>query len=596
MQKCRNAEEYSPLYFCIYTFLYYTSPMRPWIPYTFTVLLCSLVLAVLMQGPQWLHQMHPLARGIAVSLNSDEAIYLARVQESLSGRPEQTAEAFVGDPELTGTQFAIIERFYGSLFRFTGWRAADVLTVLDAVIPVLIFLSLIVFFRVLGLPKWYALAFAAGFCLLQLYNLNRPIHMRSSFLLMLWALITMMLSLRSKWWIPLAGGLLGLLVGVYVWSFMFAWAFWGVFFAWESAEWLYVRWKEYDRKKHSLLAKAISGTQKILSSLPFRSREFSVAHWHILLAIGAIGVIAAAPFVQKYIALQHHPLYDYGSFRSGMHKSHLPESLIYSGLFLFAVLASAVAHVRSYETLRPYRPAFALLLAACVYMNQQVVHGITFNFVSHGIFSIVLAAISVLAVTVLTRKYVLIVACIPLAVYLAAIGYDGRFVLGQWEVKDTDFESQYLVDSLPILDDLPRGRFVSDPGTLAFIAGYTHHDIVYSIYLKNVLMTHEELAKRYCLTQIPVPQEKRAIRSTMHLIMPDASSAFGERVRTQEVSIVEAACRQVDKDPLAALKEFGVTHILWNGELHPEWDMQRFQAPLKVVYATNEWVLYQLEQ
>ncbi|MBU2213312.1 hypothetical protein KJ996_01610, partial [Patescibacteria group bacterium] len=83
----------------------------------------SLVIAVLMQVPQLLHYMSPDSQGVLVQLNSDEYYYLARVQEALSGRGEQAAEAFVGDPEIVGTQLALIERLYGVLFSWTGLRA-----------------------------------------------------------------------------------------------------------------------------------------------------------------------------------------------------------------------------------------------------------------------------------------------------------------------------------------------------------------------------------------------------------------------------------------------------------------------------------------
>lgn len=460
--------------------------MRDRLQWAFILAFCSLVLALLMQGPQWLHQQSSLAQGIAVHLNSDEAIYLARIEEALTGRPEQSAEAFTGHPNLVGTQFAMLERFYGALFRFTGWRAPAVQTFLDVAIPVLVFLSLVFFFRLQGFSRNVSLLAAAFFCLLQLYNLNRPIHMRSSFLVMLWGLIFIQLALRScRWWVIPAGIVLGTLVGVYVWSFMFAWAFWGSFVVWEFV----------DRKE----------------------KRFG-----ILFLIGCIGLISATPFILQYIALSHHPLYDYGSYRSGMHLGRRPESIIYSLLFGIALVSSVLAHRDSYEKLRPYRSAFALLLAAFVYMNQQIIHGTVFNFVSHGIFSLLLAALSVTLVFIVTREKWLLIGAAALCVYMAAIGYDGRYVFGQWEVKDSDFENQYFAEMLPALDILPRGRILSDPETESFIASNTHHDIVYSIYLKNVLMTHREIALRYCLTQLPCDRSRDtfAKRSILLCRMP----------------------------------------------------------------------------
>ena len=188
----------------------------------------SVFLAVVMQVPQWRHMHHEDARGVLVSLNSDESIYLARVQESLSDRPELSAEAFMGHDSVEGSQFALIERVYGNMFRLTGWNASEVFRLMDSVVPVLLFLSIFFFLRLCGFRKDIAFGGAALFCLVQLYNLSRPIHMRASFFLMLWSLIGITAAYHKKWWgVALGGVMLGLLVAVYVWSFMFAWAFWG---------------------------------------------------------------------------------------------------------------------------------------------------------------------------------------------------------------------------------------------------------------------------------------------------------------------------------------------------------------------------------
>lgn len=549
--------------------------------------LCSLVLAVLMQGPQWRHQQHPLARGLAVSLNSDEAIYLARIQESLSGRPEQSAEAFTGHPNLVGTQFAMIERFYGTVFRFTGWRAPAVATFLDVVVPIAVFLSLVFFFQLVGFDKKTALITTCLFCVLQLYSLNRPIHMRSSFLVMLWSLNFLLLSLRSRWWWSvLAGTVLGLLVGVYVWSFMFAWAFWGVFLLWELMEWAMT----HVQKKKSLLSKL----KQVCWFLRPRKPTFTFLRWHLLLIAGVAGLLTALPFIAQYIILQTHPLYAYGEFRSGMHHGRLPESLPYSLIFFVALVLGVCAHRADYEKLRPYRPAFVLLGAACIYMNQQLVHGVVFNFVSHGIFSLMLAALAVISVAVVTRQQYLLLAALVLSVYAAAITYDGRYVLGQWTVSESRFENQFLVETLPVFDGLERGRVLSDPATMAFIASNTHHDIVYSIYLKNVLMTHREIALRYCLSQLPLRPEQRRIRETQHLIMPDAVSAFKGDTRTQEIAMVESACAELDSDPEVSLNTFEVSYVLWNKVAEPDWNVRRLRTNLEEIASGPKWTLYRI--
>src|SRR4051812_7343952 len=96
---------------------------RAWL---LTVFVSALVLAVFMQIPQLIHMADGRYKGVLVQLNSDEPLYLARVEESLAGRPSQAAEAITGEPGIKSSQPALIEEFEGTLFRATGWRAATV--------------------------------------------------------------------------------------------------------------------------------------------------------------------------------------------------------------------------------------------------------------------------------------------------------------------------------------------------------------------------------------------------------------------------------------------------------------------------------------
>lgn len=517
----------------------------------------ALFLALLLQGPNILHQRDPAFSGVYVPLNSDEPIYLARVQESLSGRPEQSAEAFTGHQNLVGSQFGLLERWYGDVYRFTGWRAGQVFVFHDVLIPVLIFALLVLFFRLSTFSFGVSFFLSSAFCLIELYNLSRPIHMRSSFLLMLLTFVFILAAVRSRWWwaIP-AGAFLGLLIGVYVWSFMFAWAFFGIYLLWECIE------RSSARKP--------------------------------LLICAGVGILAALPFVWQYIALSHHPLYEYASYRSGMHPERAPESWIYSGLFLVMVCSLFYGLRTRYTELKPYRPAIILVFAAFVYMNQQVVHGITFNFVSHGIFSLVLAALAMIAVAAITRHRVLFVGALAACVYLAAVFYDGRYVLGQWTQVEKRMSNQHLSTMLPVLDALPRKRILSDSDTSSFLAGNTHHDIVYSVYLKNVLMTHRELASRLCLTLLPLEPEDRHVENYGHRVYPDAISAFGGDTRQQEDVLVDNACRELDLDPSLGLEMFEVSHVLWNRQEMPYWNLSRLGVNLEEIAAEDTWVLYRI--
>lgn len=562
--------------------------------------LCVL-LALLMQVPYFLHRVDPRYKGLPVYLNSDVTVYQARVQESLSGRPEMAAEAFVGHPGLIGTQFALTEQMHGIVFRFTGLRAPEVLTIMDSVMPPVVFLLVVLFFRLAGFSRYAALSAACVFSVVELYSLNRPIHMRASFALMLLALCGMTFSVRqakirtSAAFVSaiFGGAVLGLLVGVYFWSWSFAWLYWGIFLLWECTE-RFVSMIRASPSHASRLRQAVSAVGRFFWHLRPRKPTLHFERWHLLLIAGCVGVVTAFPFVVRIAAILSHPLHDVGVFRSGIHLSHMPESVPYFIIFATMAVCALAASFRDPDELRPYRPAAVLIVTAFLYGNQQIVHGIVFNFVSHAIFSLAIAALSSVLLAVFLKKKILVVGAVAACVYLAAIAYDGRYVVKQWTVKDSDFAMQHLADALPILDGMQRVRILTDPYTSEFIAGYTRHDVVFSVYLKNVLMTNEELAMRLCLTLSPLSPAKRDIPRRHPLIFPDASAAFGPEVREEEERIVEEGCALMDADIPAALQAHEVGFVFWNSEREPNWNLRRLGVTFTEVAHGDGWVFYKI--
>ena len=531
------------------------SPKSRWL---IIVGISSLVIAVLMQAPQIIHMLQPEYKGIFVHMNSDEDLYLARVEEALSGRPELASEAFTGDPDLAGTQFAFIERMYGYLFGWTGMRAAVVLQIMDSVIPVLVFLLLTVFLQLCGFTCLQAFAGSALFVLVELYGLNRPINMRDSFALMLIALIVILVSWRkiSISFGILGGILLGTLVGVYFWSWSFAWLWWGIFLLWEFFE-------SFIRQKST--------------------------NWKLVLMIGIIGIVSALPAVWDMAILMKNPLYEYGLIRSGMRFGRMPESAVYSVLFLtLGVLASAKIN---YAKLSKHKPAIITVLSAVLFIHQQVVHGVTFVFVSHSIFSLLLGAICVLLLAWEYKTKWLLLSAAAAGVYIAGLAYDGRYVLKQWIPETSNFSEQHLASALPALDKLERARILSDTSSSSFIAGYTRHDIVYSIHLKNTLMTHGELAERFCMTQIAVPPGQRNWEERRHLVHPESSD---KKIKAWEKSLVSSACERVDASPEAYLRKFKVDYVFWDEKRQPSWQISRLGMFLKLVERGEGWAIYKI--
>lgn len=508
-------------------------------------------LALLLEAPQLLRILRPEYRGILPTLNADEDVYRARVQEALSGRPGLAAEAFVGDPAIRGTQPAVLEAGIGILFLPLGWSAPAVLQALDAVIPPLLFLAIVAFLGLSGLPRAYAVAGAIAFTLLELYNLNRPIHQAGSTLVVFTAFDGILLGLRSRRPLPaIAGGaLLGVTFGMTFWPWSFAWTWWGLMLLWAIAVAPHAR--------------------------------------RMLLWAGAAGSVVALPFLLDLNGASHHPAWADAVFRSGMHPGRLPESGAYSALFLI-MAAGALS-------LRRFTPVIMLVLASTLLIHQQLFHGQVFNFVSHYLLFMAVAAVACVLVALRERHAWPILGALAACVYLLAIGYDGRHVLKQWNPAATDWSSQRFADILPALDELPRARILTDPETSALVASFTPHDVLYSIYLKNVLLTHRQLAEHFCLTQLPVPPEERRIAEREHLLWPDANGAFrNPAIRAEEVRLVEEVCAELDRDPAGSLRRHGVTTILWDERGRPEWQLDRLQIPLTKVVQAEGWSLWVL--
>ena len=526
------------------------------------------VLAILMQVPFFIHVLHPSYEGVIPHFNSDEYRYLMRTQEALSGRPEQVPDAVVGTGDVEGMDYGLAERFYGMAFGWTGWRAATLMQVLDSILPPLIFLCTVWLLLLCGFDRRKVLIGSWLFILLTLYQLNRPVSPRASTLLLFLACILMIRGAEGRWIASVLGGMcLGLVVGVYFWGWTFAWCFWGVLFLWEGVTW----WKD---KKKTLFS---------------RSRFFRVC------LTGVVGGLVATPFFLQLWNTLKHPLYEVGQFRSGMYFSHLPESWVYTLCFVFMFIGIYAVFIRNTALRQKYKYGIVLLFTSIIVTHQQILHGHVLMFVSHYLFPLVLTAVVVLMISAQRKQRWLWISCAGATLYLLGIAYDNSSVLAQYIPSSDKFHEQHLVSAWETLDDMPRTTILSDPGTSHFIAASTQHDVVYSLFLKNTLLTHEEIAKRYCATQVFCPAMERNIEQEPCLIYPDANSAFPESdSRERELAIINKACGETDKDPIGTLQQLGATYVLWDEKRHPEWNLERFPQPLVPVASGEGWSLWQI--
>ncbi len=549
------------------------------------LILTVIGLALFMQVPQWIHAMSPLSKGVLVELNSDEDLYLARVQEALTGRPGLAAEAITGDTHIVPAQGALIETFYGVAFAWTGMRAATVLQILDSIIVPLLFLTLVAFFRRAGFSPWQSYGGAVLFCVLHLYNLNRPIHQRDSFLLVLVSLIWLWDGLKGRRWLGILGGVvLGVLVGVYFWSFTFAWAAAGILFLLEGIAWI----------RSVRAEKQPSLWRRVLERL--RPHHTAISSWQWLLLFLFIGVVAALPFALELLAQAKHPLYEVFRARTELLPGRLPESWMRSGLFLLMTVGVLGTAVRSQEFERRHRLALVIILTAFVVLHQQVIHGIVFLFSSHYLFGLTLAGICALLLSVqyLRRSWWLILSLVGSALFLLGLAWDSRYIISQMTPLPERFSEQHFATLLPVVDALPRATIFSDADTMRFLAGATKHDVPYTGRLNYMILSAEELAERYCLAKLPVREDNWHIGVETALIYDPDNIRLHPELREQEMTLVTETCRSMATMPAEMLRRYGVEYVVWDEERHPEWNLHRLGVPLFNIASGEGWSLWKL--
>jgi len=368
----------------------------------------------------------------------------------------------------------------------------------------------------------------------------------------------------------IGGMLLGTLVGVYIWSWTFAWAWLGLMIVWSSIDYLTKTEPENRTRKPKTKLK-------------------------LLLLSAIIGFIVALPFVIQTLTVMSHPLADVAVFRSGMRPGRAPESWAYSILFLIMVCGLIVLLKKKYKDLEIHRPAIAVVFSAFIVIHQQVIHGTIFNYVSHSIFSLLLAAIIVILLAWKFKSKILIIPALAAVLYISVVAYDGRWLIKQWNPSPENFASQHLSDLLTTLDEIPRARILSDRDTLSLVTSHTHHDVVYSIYLKNILLSHKENAQRVCLTYLPLDPNLRNLEASRNLVYADALGAFPDpKIREKELELVRNECAQIDANPAKFLTQYGIDMVVWDEKRNPEWDLNRLKTELQIVERGEGWSVWKM--
>jgi len=514
-----------------------------------TVFGSAVFLGVLVSMPFLLHTTDERYQGVPVHFNADEFSYLPRVQEVLVHGTKRFGVAIAGGALLPPLQPGLIEQVYGVVFRPFTERASTIFTVMDFVMPFFLFIALVGFCRACGLSRRRALIAAFLFSFLELYNFGRPIHQRVSFLLTLLSLWGLIQGLEHRRiWGVLGGALMGILIGVYFWSFTAVWAWWSI-------------------------------------TLLFFCLRRSWEHAKYLAAFGMVGFLTGIPFLLQMRALSGESLYKEVFFRSGVGHSRIPESLPWSLLFFIMAVGSMVMW---YKKGRRPRYLACTVVTAFALLNQHLVHGTLFLFASHYLFFLVFAAVLALVSVWGAREFTARITAVAAIIFLLGIGYDNRSVLSQWRVDESDFEEQHLASAITEIFGMEQAVILSDPLTSSLIASHTQHDVLFTHYIQHELRSHQELAERYCLTQAPLNAALRKPEEEHVLVYGAAYDAMfnpaeKERIRSQELLLVNRACAAMDRDPRALLNTYGVQYILWDEKRNPQWTLSLLDTSLELV-------------
>lgn len=506
-------------------------------------------------------------RGMLPFRGPDESLYLIRLQEGLLDPAADTTNGiWSGAHDTVGMQMALMERIAGWIFGWTGLDSLWVGLIVTAFLAPTAILLAAALMRRCGASRLQAFAGAVAFFIVmgllrRFFNPSWSMPLTMLCLLLLW-----------RWWERLrwrdllpAGMILGLLPGVYFWSWTYAWAVYGLLGAF-----VLDAWRRPDARKRL--------TQYV--------------------ANGAFTLVVASPLLYRTYAVSLDPLFEESSLRMGLIHARQLESLPRS-LLILLVAAGGFALFRHREDRHRMAPLLAMAIGAFAVMHQQFVHGRIMSFSSHYYWYLCLSAALMLA-AILGRKCwrrpeAIIAGCASLVLLGAAwFDYHGRLTLLRaptgWAM-----EFHHLTPAILRLRESPRETVLSDNWTATHVAVLTDDDVVSTDYDRILLLSNREYIERYCLSEAfgTGPINTAYIRTFNH----EKSRAGREQTDAYAEMLEDMAndiCPRVDADIQAYLRTYEVTTVLWNERRQPEWDLNR--PYLRLREQGDGWSLWDVER
>ena len=550
-----------------------TEATKRYIPF-----ICAVVLGLIAVSPYVMHTFHPSYEGLTVIRDKDFGNYYSRFERALRGFGAEANNAItpVGS-HIDGMQVAGPERFVGFLLGWTreplaslGFRASfpSAPTISVILIPIFLtalFLLFVYFFKLLEFTRWWALWMTIVYFVITFHIVSRAVHLGWSYIPIVGALIAFMAfykksSLRNA---IITGILLGILPYVYFWGFTYVWACVACFAAYEIFA---------------------NGLKNSLQATSYKLQATIVI---------ALTIAISIPFFLHTYELAQNPFYSQIEIRGSFLYTRGVESIPRSVLLALQTLLMLTLW-RRFKNKFSYIAVISMLTGILIAMHQNFVHGKILMFSSHYypflLLSTLIAGSWVIAnKTPLLRKF--LIAVISL-VFLGAgfVDYiDGhRFFVP----REENFRDQHLTAPISHLrDNGSNDVILTDAHTGRVLTSWTEDGIVYTTHARFLLISDEEIAERYCVSELFTDGPPDSHR-TIYIEYNDVLDS--PEMRAKEERLVLEACARVQSDPESYLKKYGVTHVLWNQFERPDWNIFQYDLPLKVVDSKDDWLLLKL--
>ena len=514
-------------------------------PFVRAQVFMTLGIALLFALPYALQIRAPGYDHLLIMRSTDDGQYHAKVRAVLLGRFDEATNGMTGgNPPAQGGAPALLETAVGWMFLPTGLKAPQVFMLLVIFITPLFFPLLVGLLRMLSFSRALSFAGATLFTTAFLSPLQKPIHMSVSLPFSILTLLLLVLAWRRQgvWLAIVAGIFLGLSVGTYFWAWTYLWSVvaWVAVFACVAAT-----RHTMDRRQGLLLGLMI-----------------------------AIACVVAAPIVAHVWQLHgSNPTFEQTAMRSTIIHSRMFESPARNALL--AVIAVAVYWLACRRRKQEDAWAVAIVLAGVTVMYQNLIHGVIFTFASHYYPFVCLSALVALLYAVRARGTSAIArysaGAAAMLLLLAAL-WDYRSATPSIAVNAYRLgHLEHLMPAARFLDaDGKRRNVLTDRTTAHVVTGWTDDDVVFTAYLRHILITDREYAERFCLSELPAAGG------------PDFAWLAKEVVEGLDpVSVAErrrqfaGLCESVLANPHDALMRYDIDTLLWNERMHPDWRIDK---------------------